>query len=201
MDIVNNYGYSNNEINAPVDFVSNGNLIPIDKENIIKYIHDVLSDYDEKKKNGSVSYDQTNPYHDKIVMPINDGKYISVPDDIQHIAVQSWLDMNAQNKVNQNENSIGDSTNVGNVVVVDDDDVDDIDIKYDQHGPYEITASDKKIKKNIKSKSNYFWLFAFILIFILVLYFFKTNGISDRNYNNNMNYKNNMNYQNINDYF
>ena len=193
MDIVNNYGYSNNEINAPVDFVSNGNLIPIDKENIIKYIHNVLNDYDEKKKNGSVSYDQTNPYHDKIVMPINDGKYISVPDDIQHIAVQSWLDINAQNKVNQNENSINDSTNVNNnfasnVVINNDDD------DY-QHSQYEITTNDKKNKKNIKSKSNYFWLFVFILIFILILYFFKTNGILDTNYNKN------MNYQNINDYF
>lgn len=177
MDIENSYGYSNKETNAPVEFETNGNMIPVRQELIINHIVSVLSDFDNKTEKGIDTTNIPNPYHDKIVMPTYNNKFISVPTDLQHFVVQNWLANKSSNYVinsnnsngSNNLNSSNDSNQLNKPNEVDDQEDDDIII---HSGECEC----KKCKDNnyLKGFSHYYKFFVCLLIIVLSYYFFNS---------------------------
>lgn len=100
MNTLNNYSYGDNldnndnnlygnTIGSPIEYQETGNAIPMDKMMIILYMYILLADYDksiENKENPAI-----NPYVDRVVMDVGEGKLISIPVDIQKYAIQKWI--------------------------------------------------------------------------------------------------------------
>lgn len=77
--------------NGPVDFEQNGNFIPLDSQSLLKYVYTLLNDYDIKKSKGIDLTNYTNPYKDKIVMPLGDDKYVGIPEELHTYAIEKWI--------------------------------------------------------------------------------------------------------------
>ncbi len=113
--------------NSQVEFAQNGNFIPIDQEATLKYVYGLLNEYDSKRAENINLENIPNPYKDKIVMPVGNGKFVGIPDQLQQFAVTQWLQINInkqnqQNKQNQHiynseiqKNNVNNTNNVDNV--------------------------------------------------------------------------------------
>lgn len=159
MSIVNGHKYLDNEAIPPVEFEQNGNVIPIDKSSVIKYIFACLNDYDIKKFKGIDTSNQANPYQDKLIMPLENGKFISVPEDLHKFAVEKWLESNSN--TNDNNNTINNNVSKNNT---------------EEDDGIIIHANDCKCKdcagkKNKYDNFHYLKIFICVLIVMLLIYF------------------------------
>ncbi len=60
-----------------------------DKMLIVLYMFLLLSEYDSQIKNKEIP--SSNPYIDRVTMPVDNGKYIEIPIAIQQFAIQKWV--------------------------------------------------------------------------------------------------------------
>lgn len=106
--------YKNAESNSKVEFAQSGKFIPIDQNYALQYVFNLLNDYDKKKASGIDLSNQTNPYRDTLVMPVNNGKFIAVPEQLQQYAVGKWIESNGENNVNNtNANNVANAGSAG----------------------------------------------------------------------------------------
>lgn len=75
--------------NVNKDFEYSGNNLPINLNDTSLYVMALLNDYDKRMKNGDVP--KINPYKDRLVMQMENGKFVEVPYEIQSEAVKKWL--------------------------------------------------------------------------------------------------------------
>jgi len=75
--------------NVNEDFEYSGNNLPINLNDTSLYVMALLNDYDKRMKNGDVP--KINPYKDRLVMQMENGKFVEVPYEIQSEAVKKWL--------------------------------------------------------------------------------------------------------------
>lgn len=79
----------------------NGNAIPISAKEAFNYVKSLLYEYDEtinNSNNEENKSDISNPYTDKIIMPLISGKFVEIPEEIQANAINEWLDEKKSNK-------------------------------------------------------------------------------------------------------
>lgn len=95
---------SNSGQTQPVEFAQNGKFIPVDQATTLKYVYGLLNEYDTKILKGINVTNESNPYRDKIVMPVGNGKFVGVPEELHQHAVDKWLQSNGANSV-ENLNS------------------------------------------------------------------------------------------------
>lgn len=79
----------------------NGNTIPISATEALTYVKTLLSEYDEALKNSNNEEIESNPYTDKIIMPLVSGKFVEIPEAIQTNAINEWLSEKKSNKSNK----------------------------------------------------------------------------------------------------
>lgn len=78
-------------------YSSNGNVIPINALEASEYTKMLLSEYDNIIKNHKDTKIDINPYSDKIIMPLENGKFVEIPQNIQDSAILEW--QNEQNEL------------------------------------------------------------------------------------------------------
>jgi len=169
-----------------IEFSQNGNYIPIDQPKAVEYIFSLLEDYDTKRKNGLDVSKMQNPYVDKIVMPVENGKFVGIPEQLQAYAVEKWLksgdlltasdNLNKKNaldfesnevkhvyKTNKNENENENKNS----------EVPESNIKSNLDTDDEITHSIecacKTCTKKNKTSESYYFCMSLIVLFILFI--------------------------------
>src|SRR4051812_30331407 len=101
-----------------MNFQYTGKNIPLRLDKCINFVSLKLQEYDYALENGKKIGDS--PYHNKIVMSTEDGKFVEIPTEIQNEAVKLWL---AQKEMGSNHKN--DSVNNTHAFEPDDNDNDD----------------------------------------------------------------------------
>lgn len=70
-----------------------GNYIQIDPEVATRYVVKQLEKYDKMSDSGVET--KMNPYNERIIMALEDGRQIEIPDDIQRLAIAKYVSENA----------------------------------------------------------------------------------------------------------
>lgn len=100
------------------DFKYTGKSKPVTVDKCIKFVIGKLRNYDNNI--GDIS---ESPYNSKIIMEIDNGKFVEIPHEIQHEAVKKWLatkgvdDVKETNNINTISKSIKKKTNDSQLLV------------------------------------------------------------------------------------
>jgi hypothetical protein len=173
-----------------IEFSQNGNYIPIDQPKAMEYIFGLLEDYDTKRKNGLDVSKMQNPYVDKIVMPVENGKFVGIPEQLQAYAVEKWLKsgdlLTASNNLNKKNALDFESNEVKHVYKTNENEktnteVLESNIKSNLDTDDEIIHSIECVckmctKKNKTSESYYFCISLVILFIIFILGYLYTSN-------------------------
>lgn len=125
------------------NFEYTGKSKPITLERCIKYVMDRLREYDTDM--GKKSGIKESPYNSKIIMEVEKGKFVEIPNEVQNEAVRKWLA--EKGFVDDNDN---------------DDFIDDTDTNIDE------SVSVNK-KRTVKTKNNFITLLPLLLMIIVIL--------------------------------
>lgn len=192
-------------VNNSTEFAQSGQLIPIDQNMALKYIYGLLEEYDQKIINNVDTSVQFNPYRQQIVMQLDNGKYVSIPEQLHQYAIDKWLEATSPNNTsatrkidlmeNKTDKNIMNQNNEVNLeknkyfygqVNNNDNENNESDEK---------TNGDNKSEKSKKEKrsDNYFYLFIIMILLLIMGYIFGMNGIFE-----NTPFVNNKFHRNIN---
>jgi hypothetical protein len=89
-----------------------GNYIGVEPKVVINYVMSLLDDYEYKLNNGLKP--DVDPYRESIVMTLEDGRQIEVPEELQRTAVVRWVQQNGADNSIVRSDSMEEETKTDN---------------------------------------------------------------------------------------